>query len=86
MSARQERALRELLLARFRRRFGGGLLVLGAGRSLALTRNSGLLSNTGSRRAPDCPRFDAIMLPNEIAGGNPPVPEGHAKRSDLRAR
>src|SRR6185436_5262015 len=91
MSTRLPRAGRDLR-ARVLRRFAGDLLFetglssVGAGRSSAETCRSGLLSNTGSRRAPACPRFDAITRPVSCRRTKVAGPRNHAMRGDLRGR
>ncbi len=68
--------------------FDADLPAPGAARSLAATRRSGPLSNTGSRRAPDCPLPCAITRPDlhMPAAACPPAPWGHAKGGGLRGR
>jgi hypothetical protein len=66
---------------------GAGRSGPGALRSAALTRNSGLLSNTGSRRVPDFPRPDAMRNPFTAGGSTrTPDPEADATGPGLRAR
>src|SRR5258708_1260892 len=95
--AMSERVVRLARLVRVRRagrlrRFGAGLSPAsglsapGAGRSSAEMRRPESLSNTGSRRALVCPRFDAITRPVSLRPYQNAGPRGHAKRADLRGR
>ena len=86
--AADQRALaaRACAICLARLRLAGGLPAPPAGGRPAPTRNSGALSNTGSRRAPDCPRPAPSRDPTTHAGGFPPAPVRHAKRGGLRGR